>query len=70
MLTAREVAERIGAAESSVRMWARTGRFPGAKLEQTPLGSYWVIPETALEDFSMRSAGRPLGSKKGKKKRP
>ena len=69
MLTAKEVAERIGAAESSVRMWARKGRFPGAELQETPVGSYWLIPDTALDDFKMRTAGRPLGSKKSKFKR-
>lgn len=70
MLTVREAAERIGAAESSVRLWVRSGRFPGAKLEETPVGSYWMIPDTDLEGFSMGKAGRPpkpkAESKKGK----
>jgi hypothetical protein len=59
MLTTREVASLIGAAESSVRMWARKGRFPGAEEKESPRGSYWLIPDTALEGFSMGKAGRP-----------
>jgi len=59
MLTVREVAVRLGAAESSVRFWARSGRFEGAQREVTPVGSYWMIPESALERFSMGSPGRP-----------
>jgi excisionase family DNA binding protein len=71
MLTVREAAEKLGAAESSVRLWVRTGRFPGAKLEETPVGSYWLIPDTDLEGFSMGKAGRPPkaegASKRGRK---
>lgn len=72
MLTVREAAEKLGAAASSVRLWVRTGRFPGAKLEETPVGSYWLIPETDLEGFSIGKAGRPpkvKGVTKGKRKK-
>ena len=66
MLTVREVAERIGAGESSIRIWAAEGRFPGAKRETPPAGSpYWLIPESALTGFVKRDVGRPP-SKKGK----
>lgn len=59
MLTVREAAERIGASSISVRIWASKGRFPGARKEETPVGSYWLIPESSLEGFEMGSAGRP-----------
>lgn len=59
MLTVKEVAERIGAAPISVRIWVNKGRFPGAKLEESPAGQYWLIPETAIEDFEMGKPGRP-----------
>lgn len=59
MLTVKEAAERIGAAEISVRIWASKGRFAGARKEQTPMGSYWVIPESALENFENPGRGRP-----------
>jgi excisionase family DNA binding protein len=73
MLTTKEVAERLGAAESSVRMWARNGRFSGAREIESPRGPYWEIPDTALETFSMGKAGRPAkpkteATKKGKAK--
>jgi len=56
-LSASEVPARLGAAESSVRLWARSGRFPRARREETPVGSYWMIPEAALADFKMRKPG-------------
>jgi len=68
MLTTREVARMIGAAESSVRMWARKGRFSGAVEEESPRGSYWLIPDTSLKDFSMGKAGRPPKPKTSKAK--
>ncbi|MGH9760409.1 MAG: helix-turn-helix domain-containing protein [Blastocatellia bacterium] len=59
MLTTGEVAKRLGAGISSVKLWANHGKFPGAVREQTPVGSYWMIPETALEGFEMGRPGRP-----------
>jgi hypothetical protein len=59
MLTVREVAERVGAKDASVRIWANKGRFPGAKKESSPAGEYWLIPESALVGFEMGRAGRP-----------
>lgn len=59
MLTVREVAARINAGESSVRLWAKDGKFVGAELVESPVGSYWVIPETALEGFVNPGRGRP-----------
>ncbi|HEY6331286.1 MAG TPA: hypothetical protein VI756_18315 [Blastocatellia bacterium] len=59
MLTASHVAAKLGAAESSVRLWARQGKFPGAIREETPVGSYWMIPATALIGFTMGRPGRP-----------
>lgn len=68
MLSVREVAELLGAGQSSVRLWAKEGKFPGAKLEESPAGSYWLIPETALEGFSKQKPGPKPGSKKKKGK--
>ncbi|HKV38157.1 MAG TPA: helix-turn-helix domain-containing protein [Blastocatellia bacterium] len=59
MLTSATVAERLGAAHSSVNQWAREGRFKGAKQIETPGGHYWLIPESALEGFTLRGRGRP-----------
>jgi hypothetical protein len=60
MLTVREAAERIGASNISVRIWAAAGRFPGAQKQETPVGGYWLIPESALVGFEMGKAGRPF----------
>jgi hypothetical protein len=70
MLTVKEVAEKTGAAESSVRVWAWKGRFPGARLEKPPAGmSYWLIPEDALEGFELGKPGPKPGTKQKKKRR-
>ena len=63
LMTVREVAEQIDAGESSVRLWAKEGRFPGAKLEETRVGSYWLIPEAALVGFTNPGRGRPSTAK-------
>lgn len=73
MLTVREVADRVGAGFSSVRKWVIAGKFPGARLEESPAGSYWLIPESSLEGFVKRDVGRPPkpkteSAKKGKMK--
>ena len=71
MLNVHEVAERLGAEVASVRVWVWKGRFPGARKETTPLGDYWLIPESALEGFELGSPGRPSkpeSKKKGKRK--
>lgn len=59
MLTVKEAAERVGASAISVRIWASRGRFKGAKKEVSPIGEYWMIPESALLGFEMGRAGRP-----------
>ena len=63
MLTVKQVAKQLGAGESSVRLWAKAGRFPGAKLIRPPAGlPYWLIPEKALKGFEVRRRGRPVGA--------
>jgi len=59
MLSVKQVSQRISAGESSVRLWANQGKFPGAHLKETPMGSYWEIPESALEGFENPGRGRP-----------
>jgi hypothetical protein len=66
MLNVREVAEKLGVEVSSVRVWVWKGRFPGARKETTPLGEYWLIPESALDGFEMRKPGPKPGTKRKK----
>jgi hypothetical protein len=65
MLTIREVSEITGASASSIRVWLsdeekRAQRFPNARKEDSPIGSFWLIPESDLKGFEARKRGRPL----------
>jgi helix-turn-helix protein len=68
MLNVHEAAERLGAGVGSVRVWAWKGRFAGARKETTPLGDYWLIPESALEGFELSKPGPKPKADKGKHK--
>jgi transposase len=59
MLTVREAAERLGAGESSVRLWCSQGKFARAAPNETPRGPFWLIPESDLKGFEKRERGRP-----------
>ena len=73
MLSIKEVAQRTGAAESSIRVWLsnpdeREKRFPGAELIHPPVGvSYWLIPEDDLKGFELGRPGPKPGSKRKRK---
>ena len=64
MLIVKEAAAQLGVPPVSVRLWARSGRFEGAKLEETPLGSYWLIPEDSIKGFKKDKPGPKPGAKK------
>ncbi|QQS31887.1 MAG: helix-turn-helix domain-containing protein [Acidobacteriota bacterium] len=57
-ITAREVAERLGAAVSTINRWCRIGKLPNARKVKTPLGEYWEIPESDLMGVEVKM-GRP-----------
>jgi excisionase family DNA binding protein len=58
-LTAAQVAERLDVGRSTVNLWCRQGRFPGAHVEESPVGDYWLIPESDLKNFVPPKMGRP-----------
>jgi excisionase family DNA binding protein len=58
-LTAAQVADRLNVGRSTVNLWCRQGRFPGAQMENSPVGSYWLIPESDLRGFKPPTLGRP-----------
>jgi hypothetical protein len=65
MLTIREVSEVTGAAVSSIRVWLnddqeRAKRFPNARKEDTPVGGYWLIPESDVQNYEGQKRGRPF----------
>jgi hypothetical protein len=60
-LTTTEVAGRLKAADVTVRLWCRQGRFPNARLVEHPRGDYWLIPESEVKKFEPPQIGRPPG---------
>ncbi len=58
-LTAAQAAERLGVGRSTVNLWCRRGKFPGARIEASPVGDYWLIPEKDLAGFKPPERGRP-----------
>jgi hypothetical protein len=68
-LTTREAAERLGVAQSSIRVWLNyePERFPNARQVETLAGrSVWLIPVRDLKGFTHRQRGRK--PQKGKTK--
>src|SRR5262249_2168908 len=55
ILSAAEVAERLGVSHSAVRQWCNQGRFPSA----TRIGREWAILDTDLPGFQKPKRGRP-----------
>jgi hypothetical protein len=68
MLGTSEVALRLGVGQSTVNLWCRQGRFAKARLEQTPRGDVWYIPESDLKAFKRPAMGRPRKAKRGESK--
>ncbi|HYJ47869.1 MAG TPA: helix-turn-helix domain-containing protein [Pyrinomonadaceae bacterium] len=50
-LTTKEMSERFGVSEATVRLWLRRGLFPQAYKVETPRGAIWMIPEGDLKGF-------------------
>ena len=50
-LTTSELAERYNVSHSTARGWCTSGFFPNARLDKTPRGDFWVVPESDLEGF-------------------
>lgn len=51
-LTTSELAERYGVSHSTARGWCTSGKFfRNARLDKTPRGDFWVVPESDLEGF-------------------
>jgi len=59
MLTARQVAQRLGVGHRTVLLWAKQGKIKGAVLIETVVGPHWEIPERAMADMIVRGRGRP-----------
>lgn len=69
LLSTVDVAKRLQADETTVRLWCRQGYFPNAR----QIGRGWIIPESDVMNFTPPKMGRPPkakaeASKAGKKK--
>lgn len=62
-LTTADVAERLDRPERTIRLWCKQGLFSGARAVDTPRGSYWLIPASALKGFQEPPRGRPAKPK-------
>ena len=62
----KEAAKHMGVAPVRVCMWARKGSLSEAerKVQEVAGTSYWLIPETALDNFETGKPGPKLGSKR------
>lgn len=58
MLSAKDAAERLGAARSSITRLCRQGKFPNAVKIITRFGEHWEIPESDLAGIEIKM-GRP-----------
>jgi uncharacterized protein YjcR len=59
-LTTKDVADRYGVGDATVRLWRRRKLFPHAYELETPRGCVWMIPERDLKGFEPpKKTGRP-----------
>lgn len=71
MFTAVKFADEMGISYPTMVRWLKRGLVPGATLEETPAGSYWQIPESALTMERPKAGRKPKAeseAKKGSKK--
>jgi hypothetical protein len=74
MLTSQQVADELAVPYSTVMLWLKQGRFPGAERnDANPRGPVWLIPRSALDKVKLPTRGRPAkpkteSTKKGKAK--
>ncbi|MGI8545362.1 MAG: helix-turn-helix domain-containing protein [Aridibacter sp.] len=64
-LTIPQIAEKKQTDRSTVLRWVKRNLFPNAELKESPIGSYWIIPETDLSNFILPRRGRPRKTNNG-----
>lgn len=66
-LTTKEVAEKYGVKQITVRVWCEKDVFKNAYKETSPRGDFWQIPELDLEGFKPQlRRGRPASNNPSK----
>ena len=66
MILLKEFSRRSGVPYPTLVRWVREGRIPGALMETSPTGSFWVVPESALKTWERPKLGRPPKAPKGR----
>lgn len=59
MLTVKQASEKSGTPISTINLYCRNGTLPNAIKCESPIGDYWLIPESDLEFIPKRGRGRP-----------
>jgi hypothetical protein len=57
-ITIAELAKKYKKDRSTVLRWVERSLFPNARLEESPAGSYWLIPVSDTEGFDPPKPGR------------
>jgi hypothetical protein len=69
MLTTQQVATELNVPYSTIMLWLKQGRFPGAERDDTnPRGPVWLVPRSALDKVVTPKRGRPGKPKEGPQK--
>lgn len=69
MLTTQQVANELNVPYSTVMLWLKQGRFPGAERnDENPRGPVWLVPRSALDKVQLPKRGRPAKPKTEEKK--
>lgn len=59
MLTAKQFAQAIARPYQTVMNWLQGELVPGARLVESPIGSYYEIPANVVGTFEPPKRGRP-----------
>lgn len=66
-LTVKELAAKFGVNRRVANGWCERGLFPNAKMVESPVISYWTVPESDLENFvPQKRKGRPSAANPSK----
>lgn len=63
MVTIREAAALCGCSRQRIAKLVKAGRFAGAVLTSTPVGSYWLVPEAEAAAFAAAAPARRAGGR-------
>ena len=63
LLTVKQASEKSGTPVSTINLYCRNGTLPNAVKYESPIGDYWLIPESDLEFIPKRGRGRPKKEK-------